>query len=527
MASTAGAFPRVLPAGDAAVTVELADTLDLEVCARVRALDRALAERPFAGLVECVPTVRSLLVLFDPARIAAAEVGVHVRERLAAPIAPAPPGSLHEIPVRYGGEAGPDLESVADHLGTTADAVVQQHAGREYTALMLGFTPGFAYLGVLPPALSLPRRATPRTRVPAGSLGLAGPFTGVYPRSSAGGWHLIGRTTVPLFDPYRAAPARFSAGDRVRFVPTDETRAASPGAPSFEGGEPLVEVLEPGTQTTVQDLGRTGYRRYGVARAGAMDPIALGAANHAVGNARSAPGLECTLAGPRLRFLRTTRFAVAGADLGAVLWRSDLGRWVVPHGRSVVARPGNVLAFEGRRSGYRAYVAFAGGLAVPIVMGSCATDVGAAFGGTGGALRAGDLLRGGRAIGSASNASPIPDASDLVRLQVTPGPQEQALDDASMRMILTEEFVVSTEADRAGLRLEGPRLRHRGSAEILSDGMPPGSIQVPPDGAPIVMAAEGPTTGGYVKPLVIVSADLPKLGQLVPGETRVRFWMRD
>jgi allophanate hydrolase subunit 2 len=139
-------------------------------------------------------------------------------------------------------------------------------------------------------------------------------------------------------------------------------------------------------------------------------------------------------------------------------------------------------------------------------------------------LRPGDVLRceppaaAPVDLPSSFAAAPAP-----VELRVVGGPQADALDEPSMARLTGEEFMVSKDADRAGVRLEGPLLRHRASAEILSDGMPSGSIQVPPDGAPILMTAEAPTTGGYVKPLVILSADLPRLGQLVPGETRVRF----
>jgi antagonist of KipI len=520
---------RCVSAGDRAVSLVFGETLDLDVSARVRALDRALAEQGFPGFVESVPAAGSLLVMFDPSVQSATSVADLLRERCARPLPPPPAARRHEIPVRYGGDEGPDLAPAAVRLGMTEHEVVRRHGATEYTTLMLGFTPGFGYLGPVPGELALPRRETPRPRVPAGSVALAGPFTGVYPSPSAGGWNLIGRAAPAFLDWTQDPPVLLAPGDRVRFVASRDLPAPPPPPASVsDRGEAAAEILDAGALTTVQDLGRPGYRRAGVALSGAMDPSALVAANLAVGNARGAAALECTLGGPSLRFVRPVVFAVAGADLGAVLWRHDLGRWVVPGGAAVRARPGNVLSFEGRRHGCRAYVALAGGIEVAPVLGSRSTDVGAGFGGLAGrALRAGDVVRvaGGRVSELPRDTAhrDLAAGGDVVELRVVPGPQREALEPDSIAEMLGGEFAVGTDSDRAGVRLTGPRLRHRAPAEILSDGMPIGSVQVPPDGQPIVMATEGPTTGGYVKPFVVLSSDLPKLGQLVPGQSRVRF----
>jgi KipI family sensor histidine kinase inhibitor len=519
--------PRVLPLGDAAFCVELGDSLDLATNARVRALDRELAERPFAGFVEAVPTLRSLLVVYDPRAARPAAVASALAARLSAASAPLPAGRIHEVPTLYGGDAGPDLEPLARERGLAPRELVRLHASREYTALMLGFKPGFAYLGIVPPELECARLETPRVRVPAGSVGIAARQTGIYPVASPGGWRLVGRTTLRLFDPDRQPPALFAAGDRVRFVPTDEL----PDPPPLGARPPLVEcpvaeVREPGLLTTVQDAGRPGFRRLGVCAAGALDPPAHAAANRAVGNPPGAAALECCVTGPILEFVGPTRFAVAGADLGAVLERADLGAWPVPLGAAVLARPGNVLRFTGRRSGCRAYVALQGGIDVPEVMGSRATDLHSGFGGLEGrALRAGDRVGVGRAAGGGSPGS-APNATAharSVRVRALPGPQADHFDARTLAQFFAGAFRLGATADRVGCRLEGEPLRHAGPSEILSDGMVPGSIQVPPDGQPIVMLQDGPTTGGYPKIATVVSADLPLLAQLVPGEGDVRF----
>lgn len=522
-------YPRLLPIGDTALTLELGDALDPALNARVRALDAALRRRPAAGFVESVPAYRSLLVVFDPGRGSFAEIREQLLRLLREPPGDAgAPGVLRRVGARYGGEHGPDLERVARAAGITADHAVRLHAGREYTAHMLGFMPGFAYLGPLAAELQAPRLATPRPRVPAGSVAIAGMQTGVYPNASPGGWNLIGRTGLRLFDPGSARPALIEPGDRVRFEPVDELAEPAPGAPACAVSEPAIEVASPGLLTSVQAAGRPGHRRLGVGRAGAADRGALLAANAALGNAADAAGLECTLVGPVLRFLRPTRFALAGADLGAVLERGDLGTWPVPPHRAVLGRPGSVLSFTGRRRGCRAYLAFAGGIDVPVVLGSRSTDLGAGFGGHAGrALRAGDLLALGLAAArdgrtAESRSAREPPASDAT-LRVVLGPQLESFGPRAVARFLGDTWAVDATSDRIACRLSGERLAHRGPAEIVTDGMVPGCVQVPPDGQPIVMLADCPTTGGYPKIATVIDADLDRLAQLLPGEGRVRF----
>ncbi len=517
---------RIKLLGEAALTVELGDGIDPSVAARVRALDRALAEHPLPGLVESVPAFRSLLIVVDPAQADLAEVARQIEERLTAPHSEAPPARTHEIPVAYGGEAGPDLQEVAARAGLEAAQAAALHAAGDYTALMLGFAPGFAYLGLVDPRLELPRRSTPRPRVPAGSVAVANRLTAVYPSPTAGGWHLLGRTAARLFDPSRDPPAAIALGDRVRFHPAEGGNDAPepPGVTALPA-RPTIEVLDGGLLTTVQDLGRTGFRRYGVTSGGAADRAALVAANRAAGNSDGAAALECTVHGPTLRFVAAARVAITGGDLGALLERDDLGPWPVPQRVPVLARRGNVLRFTGRRNGCRAIVALEGGIDVPIVLGSRSTDLAGRFGGFAGrALRAGDVLGAGTAWTGATPFSPAPAGlGDVARVRVVLGPQSDHFTDGTLRAFFGAAWSVGPSSDRIGLRLSGPHLPHAGPAEIVSDGMLPGSIQVPPDGQPIVMLADAPTTGGYPKLGSVVAADLDALAQLLPGVGQVRF----
>lgn len=214
---------RVERFGDAALLVVLGERVDAELNARVHRLAAAVRERGDAmpGLGAPVPGYASLLVTFDPLVLAESAARAVIAEMLAAPAGPAvadadPPVTIR---VRYGGADGPDLAAVAQWTGLSQGDVIDLHAGTEYTVFVVGFVPGFPYLGVLPAELALPRRATPRLRVPRGSVAIAGRQTGIYPVETPGGWHVLGRTDAAMWDPRRPSPALLGPGCRVRFVP--------------------------------------------------------------------------------------------------------------------------------------------------------------------------------------------------------------------------------------------------------------------------------------------------------------------
>lgn len=213
-------MPRVLPFGDAAILVELEPAGLVEGARAARALAAAVdalrAVEP--GLGSPVPAATSVLVPFDPLAMDADRATALVGG-LTTVSAPTVSAVLHRVPVRYGGDDGPDLDAVAAELGVAPAEVVALHAATEVEVLFLGFAPGFAYLGAIDPRLVVPRLPTPRVHVPAGSVAIAGPTTAIYPQASPGGWRLLGRTDLRCFDPSAAPPARFRPGDRVRFEP--------------------------------------------------------------------------------------------------------------------------------------------------------------------------------------------------------------------------------------------------------------------------------------------------------------------
>lgn len=214
------AAPKIRPAGEAALLVELGDAIDPAVTDRVLRLTAALDAAELPGVTDRVPGYTTLLVLFDPALVDARGLRANlVRLDGEAAATTLPPGRLVTIPVTYGGEFGPDLGAVAERAGLSEAEVIRRHSGAAYRVACLGFVPGFAYLVGLPAKLATPRLQTPRPRVPAGSVAIGGEQTGIYPTETPGGWHLIGRTPLRPFDPNRSEPALLEVGDRVRFEP--------------------------------------------------------------------------------------------------------------------------------------------------------------------------------------------------------------------------------------------------------------------------------------------------------------------
>ncbi len=211
-------LPRFRPMGDRSLLVELGNTISPDVNRRVQQLMLQLRQAPLPGVREIAPGYRSLLVVYDPLTIAPAELKERIAEAAAQPgIAGLPQAKRLTVPVFYGGNYGPDLEAVAGHLSISTDEVIRLHTETIYRVYMIGFTPGYPYMGELPAALAVPRRSTPRTRVPKGSVGIAQRQTGIYPVESPGGWQIIGWTPLELFDPSRQLPSLLEMGDRVKF----------------------------------------------------------------------------------------------------------------------------------------------------------------------------------------------------------------------------------------------------------------------------------------------------------------------
>ena len=285
---------------------------------------------------------------------------------------------------------------------------------------------------------------------------------------------------------------------------------------------PLLRVESPGLLTTVQDLGRWGHQRDGMVVAGAMDPFAASVANGLVGNPRGAAVLEITLLGPVLRALADLRLALCGGDLSPAVDGQPAPVW-----KTMTLREGQTLTFGRRRAGARAYLAVAGGLQAPLILGSRATFLRGRIGGfEGRRLEAGDVLEGSfqpLTFGERSlRPAEVPAYLLPAVLRVLPGPHPSSFTEDGQDTFFSQTYTVSPQSDRQGYRLTGPAVARTDRGDILSEAMPLGGVQVPPDGQPILLMADRQTTGGYPLIGVVISADLPRAGQLAPGDP-VRF----
>ena len=282
----------------------------------------------------------------------------------------------------------------------------------------------------------------------------------------------------------------------------------------------LFEVIKPGLATSVQDLGRTGYQQYGVVVAGAMDSYALQIANLLVGNGRDAAGIEIVIMGPELLILNDTVLAICGADLSAELDGKPVAVW-----KSFAAKKGQRLTFGQPKIGSYAYIAAAGGINTPVVMGSRSTYTKAALGGLEGRyLQKDDCLEAWETSkplkqlsGRGLAVSAIPDYSLKRKIRVVLGPDLRSFSDNVVEEFCASPFKMTTQSDRMGYRLEGPKLIHKDGADIISDAILPGTIQVPANGQPIILLADRQTTGGYTRIATVISVDLPYVVQKLSG----------
>jgi KipI family sensor histidine kinase inhibitor len=480
------------------------------------ALADRLARKPPRSLLDAIPGATTLFVLFDPG-IVDREKLVRRLRRLAEEAGTAPRETRRfRIPVAYGGEFGPDLPALASHRGISAEELARRHAGADYTVAFLGFSPGFAYLTGLPPELSAPRRDSPRTRVPAGSLAIGGDYTAIYPAETPGGWMLIGRSPVRLFDAAAHPPALLRHGDRVFFQPMTgeelrariaESRTGERSAPAAE--DILFETLTSGLFTSVQGPPRFGLGASGIAAGGAMDLPALERGNAIVGNAAGAAGLEITLSGPDLLLTTDALLCVTGADLD-VRWNGN----AVPLDAAFPAKVGDRVSFRYAAAGMRAYLCVQGGLALPLPGEPVAR------------LVKGDLVARARpsapAGPSVASRAPAVALNRDFTLRVLPGPQPSFFPAGAMDVFFSATYRVSADSDRRGIRLDGPPLELTRPPDIPPEGTALGSIQVPANGLPIVLGPDRPVTGGYAKIATVVASDWPLLAQALPG-TAIRF----
>lgn len=278
-----------------------------------------------------------------------------------------------------------------------------------------------------------------------------------------------------------------------------------------------IEIIQPGLLTTVQDNGRWGYQQYGMPVAGAMDIFSLEVANLLVGNHKHDAVLECTFLGPTIKFNTDEVISITGANMGPMINDRPIEMW-----KSIQVKADDILSFSGLKDGMRSYIAFSRKLNIEKIMNSYSTFLRGNLGGhEGGKLSAGQKI-------SLVNSEPINQGSRLIdtfipklntdsKIRVILGPQDDYFLDESIETFLSSNYKITNESDRMGYRLTGPKIKHKDTADIISDGIVFGSIQVPGHGEPIIMMADRQTTGGYTKIATIITPDLSKVAQMGPG----------
>ncbi|THT99253.1 5-oxoprolinase/urea amidolyase family protein [Lampropedia puyangensis] len=555
---------RCFPASDRAILVELDD-----LSQTLALFDALQAERP-VGVQDMVPAARTILLEFAAYQTTAERVWQQVKQqvlRLQANVAgqnsPTVSERLVEIPVVYDGA---DLHALAELLQLTPAELIARHTGCDYQAAFAGFAPGFVYLAGGHPSFDhIPRLPSPRTKVPAGSVALAGHFSAVYPKDSPGGWQLIGTTTQAMWDLSRPEPALVQPGFRVRFVDATATanvvvsfpavvpeKKSSHGAKACDGGtsaSPLSggstwQMQSVGLQTLFQDLGRTGKTGMGVSASGALDRLAMREANRLVGNPVDTPVLENVMGGVQWRCHGPALVAITGARASVQVTTANGAVLEMAQDQALALDAGDCFRLGPTTAGLRCYIAVRGGFDVAPVLDSCATDTLAGVGPA--PLLAGDLLSVGQSVAVSAlqavqlpcgterpalhnTAEPLsqwPKVGDEVALDIVLGPRTNWFTAASLALLTEQVWEVTAQSNRVGIRLAGeiPLTRQADflGAELPSEGTVVGALQVPANGQPVLFLADHPLTGGYPVVGAVASHHLDLAAQIPPG-ARVRF----
>ncbi|WP_024818893.1 5-oxoprolinase/urea amidolyase family protein [Arthrobacter sp. 31Y] len=526
--ATAKRVRSVRPVGTRAVLAELDGLQD------VLALQDMLNKSPLPGQVDVLAAAETVMVVGESAAATRA-IGARLMElELFAP--EVTDSGLVVIDTVYDGD---DLADVAELTGLSVEGVVAAHTGQVWTVAFAGFAPGFGYMVGENEVLTVPRRSSPRTAVPAGSVALGGQYSAVYPRRSPGGWQLIGRTGARMWDLDRAQPALVRPGDRVQYRAVREVVTAG----ASEAREPEKEhhaesglrILNPGAQSLIQDLGRRGFGPLGVSAAGALDRASLRRANRLVGNAPSAAAIESVNGGLTVEAVGDQVIAVAGAPTALTIespsWLgSDDGdvqpgaTRTVPMAAPFALLDGEVLTLGAPESGFRNYLAIRGGVEVPEVLGSRSADTMSGIGPAPLVIRqvlaAGDHTA-STAVGAPELQPDFPGVGVTV-LDVIPGPRADWFDQEALDSLCSQEWLVTPQSNRVGMRLDGTPLKRTREGELPSEGTMAGALQIPPAGLPVLFLADHPITGGY--PVIgVVRDEHLDLAAQVPLGGKIRF----
>lgn len=491
---------QVTRAGDSGLYIDLGEVSfdDLHRAAR-------FAQR-LPGVAACIVGQRTLLLLFD-----ATPPDPHIVEKAilieAERIDPANQTRTHTIPVDFADTHGLDLERLLAHAQMTRERFFDELLDLRLRARFLGFRAGFAYLEGIPETWHLPRRSEPRLRVPRGSFAIAGPMAAFYPIDSPGGWNILGRSDVELWNARRTPPNLIAAGDTIEFRIADSKvdhlgkgdAPPSPGIP--ENTHPVAMVVDPGQLMFALGLPDDTRYRYGLPPGGAFNEGAARSANLAVGNDQASTVLECLMVGPTIRFERDSVVSWYGAIASI-----EIDGVPVTHPKQFSVSRGQTLRIGRLGEGARGILALRGGWKTTTAPFDVAPEP----------IVRGSVLEGQEAVGAPPRLRADP-GGDRLTIHAIAGPHEVA--EGLIEQITRVEWKVTNESDRVGLRLRSTFRPSEIPATLPSCGLQIGSIQWHPNGDLVVMGPDHPITGGYLQPLTVSRAERWKLATLSPGDS--------
>lgn len=550
-----------IPVNESSVLLSFGSTIERSMHKRLMQAKQLIEQYPFVGFIETVPAYNSLAVYYDPLQIAKSEetIAVTVIEQLknilqneSVAVDSVVERSVITIPVCYEESFGIDLQELSASLNLSIEEIIQLHTGKSYHVFMIGFTPGFPYMGTVDEKLISKRKTQPRLQVPPGSVAIAGNQTGIYPFATPGGWNIIGRTPINIFDLQKDNPFLLKAGDEVKFkaitrnefekystsddlVGRDLTNSINHLKRRSDKKKQIIHIEQCGFLTTLQNTGRTRYLQFGVSKSGAMDVYAAQLANTLIGNDPKEAVLEITQSPHRFRFLQDAVIVFTGSGL-----QPQTEHTIIQLNQPVFISKGSMIECKQPIHGFRLYMAVAGGFEADEFLDSSATDLLVKAGGyQGRPLQKSDELK------LRINLSPLQKtlmtvlkAGAVVSLNITApgyatsniriikGAEWNYMDDASKAILSGGTFSISPQSSRMGYRLKKEAFKTEQACEIISSPVTQGTMQLTPSGELIILMADAQTVGGYPRVAQVCAADRSMLSQKKPDD-QIHFQLID
>jgi antagonist of KipI len=517
--------------GETAVTIAFDAIINAETNDKVVALYNHLVAIKLADVIDIIPSYhtvtlvfsinnnatdfKAMLVLIDAA-IACCNWQIQQEP------------SIVEIPVCYDESFGLDILALAAAKKMSVAAVIKLHSDEMYRIYAIGFLPGFTYMGKVNTLIATPRKHTPRVTVNAGSVGIAGEQTGIYPLNSPGGWNIVGQTPLQLFDATREQAVLLKMGNYIKFLPITVAEyytiknTQQPKVIGANNNAIGIRVLKHGMADSVQDLGRYAHQHVGINPTGAMDIVAAQIANFLVGNTANEAVLELHFPASVFQFQTDVIIALSGADFTATINTN-----AVPINTPIIVAKNTVITFTKLVTGARCYLAVKGGFTIIPWLNSYSTNIKANSGGHCGRLLYKDDII---ACNIKSDYSKQLNKKDCMTLpwqvnvqqvyktnnsvHIILGNEYPFLCDTSKEMLIDSSFIITTKSDRMGYRLHGLPLQLKDQIQLISTAVTKGTIQLLPDGELIILMADHQTIGGYPRVAHVAQFDICKLAQM-------------